>query len=97
MPMTMAASTTNDTSSPRHKDRLAREAGAVNCPLADEAENFQRDDRQHARHDVQDQPADEGADEHFPKRCAGRAGVGTAGVVLGAVTDAEVPMGNLTS
>ena len=41
--------------------------------LADEAEDFQRDDRQHARHDVQNQPADEGVEQHLPERLRGQA------------------------
>ena len=36
--------------------------------LADEAKDFERDDRQHARHDIQNQPADEGEEEHSPER-----------------------------
>jgi len=36
--------------------------------LADEAEDFERDDRQHARHDVQNQSADEGVEQHLPER-----------------------------
>ena len=40
--------------------------------LADEAEDFQRDDRQHARHDVENQPADEGEQQHLPERLRGQ-------------------------
>ena len=36
--------------------------------FADETENFQRDDRQDAWHDVQNQPADEGVEQHLPER-----------------------------
>jgi len=57
----------------------------VNCRFADEARIFSAMTGKHARHDVQDQPADEGADEHFSKRLRGQGGVGTAGVVLGGV------------
>jgi len=35
--------------------------------LADETEDFQRDDRQHARHQIQDQAADEGVEQHLPE------------------------------
>ncbi len=36
--------------------------------LTDEAEDLQSDDREHAGHHVQDQPAKEGVEEHLPER-----------------------------
>ena len=44
--------------------------------LPDEAENLQGDDRQHAGHDVQDQPAEESVEQHLPKRGGDEPGRG---------------------
>ena len=44
--------------------------------LPDEAENLQGDDRQDAGHDVQNQPAEEGVEQHLPKRGSDQPGRG---------------------
>ena len=44
--------------------------------FADKAKNFQRDDRQHAGHDVQNQSADERVEQHAPERLSGQGGGG---------------------
>ena len=68
----------------REREKGNQHAGRVNqahrpdvarftLGFADEPENLQRDDRQHARHQVQNQPADKGVDQHLPERLRGRS------------------------
>ena len=40
-------------------EAVAEDAGATVAGVLDETENFQRDHRQHARHEIEDEAADE--------------------------------------
>ena len=55
----------------QHADRVnsaeRSRAARRTAGLVDEAEDFERDDRQHARHQIQNQPADEGVEQHLPE------------------------------